>query len=92
MMAPRGRGPSNGWTRDHAQQDVAEAIADVLAHHPVDPDRVVLTRDLVADLRAAGAAVEFVTEPGAGHEAMGPAHLPRLHRWLRTLLGLPDPS
>jgi len=160
LMAPRGRGPSNGWTRDHAQQDVAEALADMLANYPVDPDRIVLigfsmggygvyrthlaqpdrfrglavlsglptygagspdvrdpahlaafagrdlfvfhgerdrncpfdlTASLVGDLRAAGARVEFVTEPQTGHEAMGPESRERLHAWLRTLLALPSP-
>lgn len=42
QLAPNGRGPSNCYSADHAQDDLREAIADVLAHHPVDPSRLVL--------------------------------------------------
>lgn len=41
-LAPFGRGTSNGFSADHAQDDLREAIADVLAHYPVDPARIVL--------------------------------------------------
>lgn len=41
-LAPFGRGTSNCFSADHAQEDLREAIADVLAHYPVDPDRMVL--------------------------------------------------
>jgi len=42
-VAPRGRGPSNGWTRDHAQEDIEEAVAAVIRSYPIDEKRVVLT-------------------------------------------------
>lgn len=42
-MAPYGRGTSNGYSKDHAQDDIREAIEDVMANYPVDPDKIVLT-------------------------------------------------
>jgi predicted esterase len=42
QLAPRGRGTSNCYSADHAQDDLREAIADVLAHYPVVADRVFL--------------------------------------------------
>src|SRR5512140_363957 len=42
-MAPRGRGPSNAYTRDHAQEDIEEAIAAVVRSYPIDEKRIVLT-------------------------------------------------
>ncbi|MBK8788702.1 MAG: prolyl oligopeptidase family serine peptidase [Holophagaceae bacterium] len=42
QLAPRGRGTSNCYSADHAQDDLREAVADVLAHYPVDPERVFL--------------------------------------------------
>ena len=42
-LAPRGRGPSNAFTRDHAQEDIEEAIAAVIQSYPVDETRVILT-------------------------------------------------
>jgi predicted esterase len=42
-LAPRGRGPSNGFSRDHAQEDIEEAIAAVRASYPVDEKRIILT-------------------------------------------------
>jgi len=41
-LAPFGRGTSNCFSADRAQDDLREAIADVLAHYPVDPSRIVL--------------------------------------------------
>jgi predicted esterase len=41
-LAPLGRGTSNCYSADHAQDDLREAIDDVLAHYPVDPSRIVL--------------------------------------------------
>jgi predicted esterase len=41
-MAPKGRGPSNAWTRDHAQEDIEEAIAAVVQNYPIDEKRIVL--------------------------------------------------
>jgi predicted esterase len=42
-LAPRGRGPSNAYTRDHAQEDIEEAVAAVIASYPIDEARIVLT-------------------------------------------------
>jgi len=41
-LAPFGRGTSNCYSADHAQEDLREAIADVMARYPVDPSRIVL--------------------------------------------------
>lgn len=164
-MAPRGRGPSNAFSRDHAQEDVAEAIAAAVESYPIDETRIVLTgfsmggygayltyyerpgrfralavfsghpdlanryfpgeahpsfldektlarfkglpvfvfhgvedrncpfettRELVAKLEKAGAKVEFVTEPGAGHQRPGPEALRRYQAWLDAVLGQPS--
>ncbi|MGZ7064744.1 MAG: carboxylesterase family protein, partial [Candidatus Aminicenantales bacterium] len=42
-LAPRGRGPSNAYTRDHAQEDIEEAITAVIQSYPIDEKRIVLT-------------------------------------------------
>ncbi|MBZ5589278.1 MAG: prolyl oligopeptidase family serine peptidase [Acidobacteriia bacterium] len=42
-LAPRGRGPSNAFTRDHAQEDIEEAIGAVVHSYPIDEDRIILT-------------------------------------------------
>jgi predicted esterase len=42
-LAPRGRGPSNAYTRDHAQEDIEEAIAAAVQSYPIDEKRIVLT-------------------------------------------------
>ncbi|MGB8958030.1 MAG: prolyl oligopeptidase family serine peptidase, partial [Candidatus Aminicenantales bacterium] len=42
-LAPRGRGPSNAFTRDHAQEDIEEAIEAVIRSYPIDETRIILT-------------------------------------------------
>ena len=42
-LGPKGRGPSNAWSWDHAQEDVAEAMAAVIENYPVDEDGIVLS-------------------------------------------------
>ncbi len=42
-LGPRGRGPSNAFTRDHAQEDIAEAMAAVIESYPIDEKRIILT-------------------------------------------------
>ena len=42
VLAPHGRGTSNFYTADHAQEDIREAIEDVAANYGVDATRVVL--------------------------------------------------
>ncbi len=41
-LAPFGRGTSNAFSTALAQQDIQEAIEDVVAHYPVDTSRIVL--------------------------------------------------
>ncbi|RPJ69326.1 MAG: hypothetical protein EHM24_18905 [Acidobacteria bacterium] len=43
VLAPLGRGTSNFYTADHAQDDIREAIQDVVANYGVDTTRVVLS-------------------------------------------------
>jgi predicted esterase len=42
-LGPRGRGPSNAFARDHAQEDIEEAIAAVIESYPIDTQRIILT-------------------------------------------------
>ncbi len=42
-VGPFGRGPSNGFTRDNAQEDIAEAIEAVQTDYPIDASRILLT-------------------------------------------------
>jgi dipeptidyl aminopeptidase/acylaminoacyl peptidase len=41
-LAPRGRGTSNCYTFDHAQEDIAEAMASVIDDYPIDTTRIIL--------------------------------------------------
>jgi len=41
-LAPNGRGTSNCYTMDNAQDDIREAIEDVIANYPIDTTRIVL--------------------------------------------------
>jgi predicted esterase len=41
-LAPRGRGPSNAYTRDHALEDIEEAVAAVIRSYPIDETRIIL--------------------------------------------------
>ncbi|RPJ64454.1 MAG: hypothetical protein EHM23_00470, partial [Acidobacteria bacterium] len=41
-MAPRARGTSHVYVQDHAQEDIQEAIQDMIANYPVDTSRIVL--------------------------------------------------
>jgi len=159
QLAPRGRGTSNCYSADHAQDDLRESVADVLAHYPVDPERVFLagfsmggygvyrtalaqpgrfrglavlagqpdpgpqwlgqgppdsprppslaalkgetffithgtedrncpfakTVQLVEGLKAAGAKVTFLAEPGRGHDGPSPEAETRYLAWLQDL-------
>ncbi|HUU46689.1 MAG TPA: prolyl oligopeptidase family serine peptidase [Acidobacteriota bacterium] len=42
-LAPRGRGTSNCFTFDQAQEDIAEALAAVVADYPIDTTAILLT-------------------------------------------------
>jgi len=41
-LAPLGRGTSNAYSADHAQDDIREAIEDVIRNYPIDTDCIVL--------------------------------------------------
>ncbi len=41
-LAPRGRGTSNCFTFDHAQEDIAEAMAAVISDYPIDTTKIIL--------------------------------------------------
>ena len=43
QLAPRGRGTSTVYSTNHAQDDVREAIVDVIANYAIDTTRIVLT-------------------------------------------------
>ena len=43
IIAPYGRGPRNAFSREHAQEDIREAVADALSEYPIDPRRLVLS-------------------------------------------------
>jgi predicted esterase len=42
VLAPNGRGTSNSYVRDRAQDDIREALAEVLADFPVDEKKIFL--------------------------------------------------
>jgi predicted esterase len=42
ILAPNGRGTSNCYTAGHAQEDIEEAIRDVIRNYPVDTTRIIL--------------------------------------------------
>jgi predicted esterase len=84
QLAPRGRGTSNCYSADHAQDDLREALADVLAHYPVDPRRVFLAgfsmggygvyrTALAQPGRFRGLAV-FAGQPDLGPQWLGQGH------------------
>ncbi|MFN7957792.1 MAG: prolyl oligopeptidase family serine peptidase [Holophagaceae bacterium] len=96
QLAPRGRGTSNCYSANHAQEDLREAVADVLAHYPVDPERVFLAgfsmggygvyRTALAQPGHFRGLVVLAGQPdlgpqwlGTGHpDALDPANLARL--------------
>lgn len=84
QLAPRGRGTSNCYSADRAQDDLREAVADVLAHHPVDPERVFLAgfsmggygvyRTALAQPRRFRGLVVFAGQPDLGPQWLGEGH------------------
>jgi len=42
-LGPNGRGPSNCYTFDNAQSDIAEAITAVIDSYSVDPEKIILS-------------------------------------------------
>ncbi|MEW5765013.1 MAG: alpha/beta hydrolase-fold protein [Acidobacteriota bacterium] len=61
-LAPNGRGTSNCYSADNAQEDIREALADLLANYPGDPDRVVLAG---FSMGGYGVYRTFLEAPGA---------------------------
>ncbi len=78
VIAPYGRGESNAYTKDHAQEDIREAVSDALRHYPIDPSRLVLAgfsmggygvyRTLYEDPGRYAAAAVFSGHPDQGSE------------------------
>ena len=60
QLAPYGRGTSNCYSADHAQDDLREVVAEVLAHYPVDTTRVFLA--------------VFAGQPNLGFQWLGEGH------------------
>lgn len=99
VIAPLARGKSNGYTRDHAQEDIREALADALQQYPIDPSRVVLAgfsmggygvyRTLYEDAGRYAAAAVFSGLPHLGVEYGGEAPHPdfRKPEFLKPLRG-----
>jgi predicted esterase len=81
MLAPFGRGTSNCFTKDHAQDDIREAIEDVMTNYPVDSSRVVLAgfsmggygayRTFDSDRKRYRAVAIFSGHPSIGREWFG---------------------
>ena len=42
-LAVNGRGPATDYCYNHAQEDIAEAIAEVLKNYPIDQDNIILS-------------------------------------------------
>ena len=75
-LAPRGRGTSTNYCEDHAQDDIREAMADVMANYTIDKSNVILTG---VSMGGYGVYRTFHENPGAfkalavfsGHTRMG---------------------
>ncbi len=84
VLAPKGRGVSNCYSGDNAQVDVREALEDVLARYPVDPERLVLAgfsmggygvyRTHVENPRRYKALVVLSGAPDLGPQWLGEGH------------------
>lgn len=98
-LAPSGRGTSNAFSADHAQDDLREALADVIARYPVDPGRIVLAGFSMGGYGVYRTALErpgifqglavFSGSPDLGPRWLGPGHPdfrdPGLHRTFRGM-------
>ena len=42
ILAPNGRGTSNCYTADYAQEDIEEAVQDAIRNYPVDTSKIIL--------------------------------------------------
>lgn len=84
QLAPHGRGTSNDYTVDHAQEDIRDAIEDVMANYPVDPERVLLSgfsmggygvyRTFYQDPKRYRALAIFSGHPTMGRDHYGSDH------------------
>jgi predicted esterase len=100
VVSPYGRGPSNAFSRDHAQEDIREAVADALREYPIDPARLVLAgfsmggygvyRTLYENPKMYAAAAVF-----SGHPELASEYAPgvvspdfRLPEYLNQLRGI----
>jgi len=98
-LAPSGRGTSNAFSADHAQDDLREALADVIARYPVDPGRIVLAGFSMGGYGVYRTALErpgifqalavFSGSPDLGPRWLGPGHPdfkdPALHGHFRGM-------
>ena len=75
VLAPNGRGTSNLFARDHAQDDIREALADVMANFPVDDKKVFLGG---FSMGGYGTYLTFRENPGPWRGLMVWAGHPRL--------------
>ena len=100
VVSPYGRGPSNAFSRDRAQEDIREAVADALREYPIDPARLVLAgfsmggygvyRTLYENPKMYAAAAVF-----SGHPELASKYAPgavspdfRLPEYLKPLRGM----
>lgn len=84
LLAPNGRGTSNAYSSDHAQDDIREAIEDVLANYPADSRRIILTgfsmggygvyRTFYEDPARYRALAIFSGDPDIAHRFLGEGH------------------
>jgi predicted esterase len=101
MLAPKGRGTSNAYTVDHAQEDIQEAVADVCRHYPIDRSNVVLAgfsmggygvyRTHYETPGAYKALAVFCGIPDLANERVGPEGHPDFLRkeYLAPFVGMP---
>jgi predicted esterase len=99
-VAPRGRGTSNAFSADHAQDDIREAIADAIANYPVDESRVVLAgfsmggygvyRTFWENPKRYRALAVFSGDPSIATRFLGAGHPDFLDpKYLETFRGIP---
>lgn len=84
-LAPSGRGTSNCYSADHAQDDIRESMQDVLANYPADADRVILAgfsmggygvyRTYAENPGAYRAIAVFSGDPGLATRYLGPGQM-----------------
>jgi predicted esterase len=100
-ICPRARGTSNAYTTEGAQEDIAEAIEDVMANYPIDSSRVVLTgfsmggygvyRTFFETPKKFGALAVFSGHPDIGNRYTGREDQPAFleERYLLPFNGVP---